>query len=161
MTQTKQQLIIIEGKNEHCKNKEHDRDYHLNFGWDCCKSSTKLYFNAEEFKCDRQWYIYVKYQDKRSFPNHLKTCECKGTGYLLLKKGDTRYLCPKCGLVGIPHPHKDCKKFRLSSDAVLIRVGEYCKYPISTTKTMFCEMEFEKHNLSESSKIVICEGYYE
>ena len=68
-------------------------------------------------------------------------------------------------------------KFRLSSDAVLKSVGELFErkqmYP-ETPKVFDFECKIckkrlgkwegkehiKKHNLSESSKIVICEGYY-
>ena len=48
------------------------------------------------------------------------------------------------------------KKFRLSSDAVLKSVGEMPTMDENEGGEMMSE-----HNLSESSKIVIAEGYYE
>ena len=158
----KQPLITIEGKDKPCENKEHDRDYHLNFGWDCGKSPTKLIFDAKKFKCNKQWYKFDKFQDKRSYPKHLKSCECKGTSYLLPKKGDELYFC-ECQEKGViltdfdGHITHDFETFRLSSDAELKSVGALNP---DLYKRLFRDIE-AKHNLLESSMLVIAEGYYE
>ena len=152
----KQPLIIDKGKDCECitKGLSPKQQYTKTLGCEICqgeaKSSTKLIFDAKDFRC------YGNLNDKMTII-HSEWCQCKGTGYLLHKKGELRYLCPKCGLVGIPHPHKHCKKFRLSSDAVLKDFRELKNY---VQGLRFVDI-ITKHNLSEDSKIVVCEGYYE
>ena len=127
-------------------------------------------------------------------------CDCKGTGYLLPKKGELlefeenikpqikfqleraenikkevreRENLPEFGLVikkSIITP--SILKFRLTSDAVLKSVGEIIETNIEELKLIIPKgiwythkgaifNYFEHHNLSESSKIVETEGYYE
>ena len=97
----KQPLITIEGKDcKPCKTKEHDRVYHLNFGR---KSPTELIFDAEEFKC----YKIPRLWSSGKEITH-KNCHCKGTGYLLPKKGDVKGFC-KCGHEHYEHDEKHKK----------------------------------------------------
>jgi len=58
-----------------------------------CKKgkTTKLIFDAKEFECKNTWRKQtlskpVGYNIKK----HPKECKCKGTGYILPKKGDVR-----------------------------------------------------------------------
>ena len=132
------------------------------------KSPTTLIFNAEEFECEAR---------KDNPPENWRCVDGdKCTGYLLPKKGEYIYLCKWHDLKSCC---KECKNkpFRLSSDAVLKSVGELFErkqmYP-ETPKVFDFECKIckkrlgkwegkehiKKHNLSESSKIVICEGYY-
>ena len=97
------------------------------------KSPTKLIFDAENFKCNAP-YILMK-------NNHPNGCKCKGTGYLLPKKGDNLFFrCEeKCGL------KEHNKNFHISSDAVLKK-----SYEVP-----------ELYKIKTPDKIVIVEGYYE
>ena len=178
----KQPLITIEGKDcSRCNSEGKIRIIETGTILDCglcngkTKSPTKLIFNAGDFERKGSEGIVANSSNvvgSSSMQGRNSTPHSSYSNYLLPKKGDR--ICAKCGRLlagdkGLFH-HKDtnqedclgfAKPFRLSSDAVLKSVGEFCKHPISATKTMLCKMDFEKHNLSESSKIVIAEGYYE
>ena len=90
-------LVVIEGKD--CKNCEKGiirRYQSFAYGKSCLlcqgkgKSPTKLIFDAEEFRCN----CSKGYQSK-----HIQVINnhdvCKGTGYLLPKKGDYMVICKK------------------------------------------------------------------
>ena len=180
MQPTKQPLITIEGKD--CKYEDISdeltcirgnliaTDYAIGlkgntnlsqFKIDDCpkckegKSPTKLIFDADDFQ--------EEYYDHEIDYEHESSRIAKR--YLLSKKEDIRYLCPKCGIVGIPHPYNHCKKFRLSSDAVLKSIGDKIKEGCHCAggDCEICQLVtmINNHNLLESSKIVIVEGYYE
>ena len=126
------------------------------------KSPTKLIFdvgNSEKCVCRCH-----KDKDATDSPQN---CDCKGTGYLLPKKGELLELwideereLAGVGLRKLQH----MQKFHLTSDAVLKSVGDILK---SSESLGFLAIPilnagfFKEHNLSESSKIVEMEGYYE
>ena len=122
------------------------------------KSPTKLIFDVKEF---------IEGYGKSK----------KDRLYIFPKKGELR--CGNCMKKNEEHSRfyddHDYKSFRLSSDAVLKSVGDYinlkeCNHLprecyCGDHECFSCEigsiLESPKYNLSENSKIVITEGYYE
>jgi len=150
---------------EDCKNPFCDKGVITNgHKCECCNKgkTTKLIFDAKEFECDcdegYEWRepIYSKtYKEVR-----IKCQKCKGTGYILPKKGDVQRV-DSCKCKGKEFHAMMCsnpfKKFHLTKDAEVKMVKE-C-FDILQPIGYFA---FKKeHNLKEDSKIVICEGYYE
>ena len=152
MQPTKQPLIIIEGKNcWSCNGSgqyECDQEgnmYHSPIDCDIChgkaKSPTKLIFDAEDFK--------GKELPKKG---EIRCGNCMGEivyTNITKKVNGWLHVNPRHYLVD---ERDKIKPFRLSSDAVLKSVGEISLPSI--------KLDLAFHNLSESSKIVIAEGYY-
>ena len=128
-----------------------------------CKScnkgkSTILIFRLEDFKkCDTHHRVPESFTHKR----------CKGTGYILPKKGETR--CANC--MHQTHFLKDCnlcecdksEPFHLTSDAEVKEI-ESLGYDVFLFRKGIEPISFKcnkEHNLSENSKLVLIEGYYE
>ena len=162
----KQPLITIEGKDCSCVAINKVVAGRMKSYCYLCKgkgkSPTKLIFDAKEFIIEEAQMI--RYGLRDGFP--------KVKRYILHKKGDV--ICGNCCkplvsdntnrafLHRLISDGENCdeKLFRLTSDAVLKSVGEL--YTLKEYEDLRFEMNFwYKHSLSESSKIVLMEGYYE
>ena len=144
MQPTKQPLIITERKDCKCGCHNGTRLDHESIDCLDCngkgKSPTTLIFDDKDFM------IKDRVQPDLVFK-----------GYTLPKKGEL--ICGNCMRKNEEHSRfyddHNYKPFRLTSDAVLKSFADLL------VETELTPKQFKEHNLSESSKIVIVEGYYE
>ena len=186
MKPTKQPLITIEEKDcENCNpNQKEDVfnqwskviKYH-SFGKNDCescqgrgKSPNTLIFDEynPDFKCKNGLWTKEHIKGMQVTIDHKYCSDCKSTGYLLPKKGELMEFDKKERYKTINGEDRvgiSKQKFRLSSDAVLKSIGDKIKEGCHCAggDCEICQLVtmINNHNLSESSKIVIFEGYYE
>ena len=138
--------------------------------------TNKLIFKIEDFeKC------YT------SIHHPIQFCSCKGIGYILSKKGETKEIYEDFKIPeNLKGNNKDfirnygdhfvwnkwnnngiyrVRQFHLTKDAEVKSVGtdiddQFYNLITSDIKYPLLIDFMEKHNLSDNSKIVICEGYY-